>query len=880
MKKALPSSRVLAHRDFGSAQQKLVSCFKVVGPAFFPKMTESLADVLSVRWVLVSALHPSDRSKAKTISVWDNGPSDNFEYSLADTPCANVLSNTICAYPNGVTNLFPLDQMLVDMGAECYVGVPLRATSGEVLGLLAVVHDKPLEQISTVTELVEVFAGRAAAELERLATASLNERLGQIVEASVSEVYVFDANTYKFVMVNRGARENLGYQLEELRQLTPWDLKPEYSQEQFMQMLEPLRAGNIPHLLFETLHQRKDNSLYQVAVQLQYIHGPDGVFYASITDITERKRAEVERSRLAAIVASSSEAIVSKTLDSVVTSWNDAATRMFGYSAAEMVGGSIRCIIPPDRQQEEDEIIARIRVGDLVGNYETVRRCKDGSFIEVSVTVSPIYDEAGRIIGASNMAHDITERKRSDAERARLAAIVSSSTDAIISITVDGIVTSWNQAAERIFGFTAAEMISSSVQRIIPDDRLPEENAYMALIRRGKHVTSFETKRQRADGSFIDVSLTISPITDETGRVVGASRIVRDITDRKCAEEHERLLMHEVNHRAKNILALVQSIARQTAAAKPQDFLERFGQRVRALAANQDVLVKNGWRNVAIDELARAQLGHFGDLIGDRIVLSGPSFEINAAAAQAIGLALHELATNAAKYGALSNDMGVVSVSWKIVNNESEPRFAIAWAESGGPLVEKPNKHGFGSNVIDKLTRMSLNGKVEIDYAPHGLTWILTCPVDKIADVKARKKTREAAPPPTADFTSGSGPAARRRILVVEDEAIVALEIATALEEVGFVVLGPATSVTHARSLLGAGNCDGAVLDVNLGEETAEPIALDLARAGTPFLTVSAYARDQLPSAFRRSPLVSKPIRPDRLLSELERILATSRQLN
>ncbi|NNL88589.1 MAG: PAS domain S-box protein [Marinicaulis sp.] len=229
-------------------------------------------------------------NKVRTIAVWDNGPGENFEYDLEFTPCANVINDSTCGYREGITELFPRDNLLVDMGAESYVGAPLRSTSGEVLGLLAVLDDSPMKRVEAIIEIVEIFAARAGAELERSAAASVNERLGKIVEDSVSEVYVFDPDTFNFLLVNRGARTNLGYTMEELRQLTPWDLKPEFSREQFIEMVEPLRNANPPHYSFETVHMRKDGTLYNVAVQLQYIGGSESVFYASITDVTERQK--------------------------------------------------------------------------------------------------------------------------------------------------------------------------------------------------------------------------------------------------------------------------------------------------------------------------------------------------------------------------------------------------------------------------------------------------------------------------------------------------------------------------------------------------------------------------------------------------------------
>ena len=248
--------------------------------------------------------------------------------------------------------------------------------------------------------------------------------------------------------------------------------------------------------------------------------------------------------RLTAIVDSSDDAIVSKTLDGTITSWNRSAERIFGYTAAEAVGQSIFMIIPPDRMEEERGVLARLQAGESIDHFQTVRRHKDGTLVNVSLTVSPIRDARGRLIGASKIARDIGERKRLDETLALLGAIVDSSDDAIVSKTLNGIVTSWNRAAERLFGFTAAEAVGQSILLIIPPERRAEEDMVLARVRAGEAVDHFETVRRRKDGSLVDISLTVSPMRDSQGRVIGASKIARDVSARKRLER-ERVAMFE-----------------------------------------------------------------------------------------------------------------------------------------------------------------------------------------------------------------------------------------------------------------------------------------------------------------------------------------------
>jgi PAS domain S-box-containing protein len=239
-------------------------------------------------------------------------------------------------------------------------------------------------------------------------------------------------------------------------------------------------------------------------------------------------------SLLAAIVSSSDDAIISKDLQGYVTSWNQAAERLFGYSTAEMIGQHITRIIPADRLSEEDYVLSRVRAGLEVDHFETIRQRKDGSLVEISLTVSPIRTGDGRIVGASKIARNISERKRMERDVQRLAAIVDSSEDAIVGKDLNGIVESWNAGAERMFGYTAAEVIGRSITLIIPPDRIEEEAGVLARIRAGQSVQHFETVRRRKNGEFIDVSLSVSPIRQQNGQVIGASKIARDITEEKA----------------------------------------------------------------------------------------------------------------------------------------------------------------------------------------------------------------------------------------------------------------------------------------------------------------------------------------------------------
>jgi diguanylate cyclase (GGDEF)-like protein/PAS domain S-box-containing protein len=263
---------------------------------------------------------------------------------------------------------------------------------------------------------------------------------------------------------------------------------------------------------------------------------------------------DMDREHFKAIVNSTDDAVISKTLDGVVTSWNPGAQRLFGYTAAEMVGQSLLLLFPAGRLDEERFILEKIQAGERVDHFETQRVHKDGHLLHVSVSISPIHDSMGRVVGASKIARDISERIRLETTATVYEAIVQSSDDAIIGKTLDGIITSWNQAAEVMFGYTAAEIVGQPITTIMPVDRRHEMVDILEKIRRGERIAHFETLRLTKSGEILDVSVTISPIIDRDGRVIGASKIARDITQSKNAFTRLQLTSNVFTHTSEAIV--------------------------------------------------------------------------------------------------------------------------------------------------------------------------------------------------------------------------------------------------------------------------------------------------------------------------------------
>jgi PAS domain S-box-containing protein len=306
--------------------------------------------------------------------------------------------------------------------------------------------------------------------------------------------------------------------------------------------------------------------------------------------------------------------------------------------------------------------------------------------------------------------------------------------DAILAVDRRGVIQYANRQAGRLFGWEPENLVSAPIEALIPENlrrrHIAHRARYASEPRMRPMGTGLDLVARRADGTTFPVDIMLNPLHHLAEPIVLA--VVRDMTERQAAEQ---LLRREVNHRAKNILSVVQAVAQQTQASSCEEYVSRFSERIRGLNACYDLLANNEWQNCTLAELIRAQLGHFGDLVDGRITLHGSELRITSAAAQAIGMALHELSTNAAKYGALSTDTGHVDIVWRLERTEhDEHRFTMEWSESCGPAVVAPMGHGFGWTVLCHMTKISLEADVTLDYAPTGVVWRLGCPADLVRE--------------------------------------------------------------------------------------------------------------------------------------------------
>ncbi|WP_292210134.1 sensor histidine kinase [Mesorhizobium sp.] len=338
---------------------------------------------------------------------------------------------------------------------------------------------------------------------------------------------------------------------------------------------------------------------------------------------------------------------------------------------------------------------------------------------------------------------DVEDKGRLGASAdARLAAIVDSSFDAIISKDLTSVITSWNLAAERMFGYSPEEAVGQSILMLIPDHLKGEETEIISRVRSGDRVASYETTRRRKDGSLIAVSLTVSPVRNGVGEIIGASQIARDISAAKESERRIRLLMREVNHRVKNQFAVILSMVRETSkrSSDPQEFEELIRARIMALSRSHDLLVTSEWAGASLFDLIQEHLKPFGR--EEQILLSGPVLTLQSNAVQNLGMAFHELGTNSSKYGALSSDAGGVEITWTIGSSAlGEREFQLTWEETSKPRPgdrrDETTRKGFGTVVLQRVAPQSLGGSAVLERSPGHLKWRLSAPLASIIVAQA-----------------------------------------------------------------------------------------------------------------------------------------------
>ncbi|HEV2363203.1 MAG TPA: PAS domain S-box protein [Caulobacteraceae bacterium] len=414
-----------------------------------------------------------------------------------------------------------------------------------------------------------------------------------------------------------------------------------------------------------------------------------------------------------------------------ITYYNEAAAQMWGHRP--LLGtsewcGSWKLYWPDGRPLAHSDcpMAMALRERRPIRGIHAVAERPDGTRAPFMANPTPLFDARGRLVGAVDMLVDLTESARAEELAQRLAAIVTNTQVAIVGKNLDGVIESWNGAAEQLFGYSANEAVGQSIMMLIPPDRHDEEAEILARLRRGERVEIYETLRRRKDGSLVDVSLCVSPIRNAAGIVIGASKIARDISERRRADERQLLLLREMNHRIKNLLALASGVVALSArsADTAEELASAVRQRLAALAAAQTLTLPKvdgeiDAQPTSLHALIGAIAQPFEDRPGGaaRVRISGDDTPISSAAVTNFALLVHEFATNAAKYGALSTEEGRVEVTCA----KQGERFLLQWSETGGPAVELPAEAtGFGS-VLARMVQRQFDGELDYNWRPEGL---------------------------------------------------------------------------------------------------------------------------------------------------------------
>jgi PAS domain S-box-containing protein len=581
-----------------------------------------------------------------------------------------------------------------------------------------------------------------------------------------------------------------------------------------------------------------------------------------------------------------------------------------------MVGSSVYVLIPPELHDDERRILARIGRGGHVPHFETIRRRKDGSLVPIDLSVSPMRDATGKVVGASSIKRDISERKRAAETAARLAAIVESSDDAIVSKSLDGTVLTWNAAAERMYGYTAAEIIGHSIYVLIPGELQPDETRILEQVRQGEHVDHYETVRRRRDGNHVDISLSLSPIRDASGTIIGASSIQRDITDRKRAEESLRQaskmeaigvlaggLAHDFNNQLYAMSGFAHFIARDPglSPAARQDLLElqKVSERMASLTrqllafARQQVLSPEVLDlNAAVEDTRPMLQRLIGSNMAIELVLApGPKW-VRVDRAQLVQILLN-LVINARDAMPQGGKIILRSTTLEVSPGHLFDRLRVpveagAYAElrvtdSGKGISPDHLPHifepfyttkevgtgtGLGLATVEGVVAQS-GGRIQVESVQgRGTTIRILLPLAAEPTVK-----------PTSGAQTRSRAGLRGRVLVVDDEDAVRAVVMRTLQAAGYEVLGAREGKEALQQLEEIGGAVNLVLtDIVMPGMSGRGLAGELSRryGHIPIVWMSGHTREtelQKGEIGMDEPFLQKPISPDVLLESVAEIM-------
>ena len=574
----------------------------------------------------------------------------------------------------------------------------------------------------------------------------VSERLEKAEEAAGALIYDWDINTRK-IWRSPGLTRVLGWQPEEIAPTVEgWaELQHPIDRERLKTLQDPGFLQADDNYVMEYRLRHKDGHYIWVLDSGRVFRDESGAILRQtgvIIDISARKKVAETLSRQTDLIELSFEPIFVWHPEKGIVEWNKGAEQLYGYSRAEALGQISHKLL---------QTVRPIEIADFMKLLKTVRswtgevqkRAKDGRQVFVETRYQVIETDGELLVLETN--HDITERKRAEAETARMAAVASASQDPLFGLTLEGQIEAWNPAAERLFGYSASEAIGQHVSMIAGPSGQQEQRDYLARARAGESVGPFNSQRIRKDGTFVDVAIAVGPVKAPDGSVIAVSVTMHDISERKEWEARQRLMTRELAHRVKNSFAVLQAILRSTlkTTSNPQDFAAKFSGRLHSLAAAQDILTDNNWKGAELGSLARHLLSTYIVNEDSRLAISGPEINLPPDYAVPFGLIFNELATNALKYGALSVPGGKIDLSWRVEGKTGAgSNLILTWRERGGPKITSLEPRGFGSTLIER----SLAGaKVERLFDADGLICTVSLTLNLLGRIKPRRRQNRKA---------------------------------------------------------------------------------------------------------------------------------------
>ena len=513
-------------------------------------------------------------------------------------------------------------------------------------------------------------------------------------------------------------------------------------------------------------------------------------------------------------------------------------------------------------------------IGKFMTYYEQPHKCTPAE-IELAVTIARqlgfgverLRAEAARKKAADEL-RESEERFRLMSENAPVMIWMSDSNGACLHL---------NRMQREFWDVEDGDLANFDWRSSMHPEDMPETVKRVSEALASKTSVSVEGRYRNAEGVYRTLQTNAQPRLSPDGELLGMIGVNVDITERKEAEQVQYLLMNELNHRVKNTLAIVQSIANQTvlSAGSPGQFKTSFNGRLQALGAAHSLLTQNSWQGAEIQALVSGQVLCLGE-DAKRISYSGPSVTLEAQVALHLALVLHELGTNACKYGALSVAKGNLSIKWSVQDGEDRV-LLLHWQEFGSPKVTAPQTQGFGSILI-KQSLSAHGGEVSLDYTENGLSCVIKLPISK----GTAARTGAYSTPLLTEGSSTPEPASRwqqirgKRVLVVDDEPLITMDVTDILSEAGCEIAGPADNLDKAMSIINNTEFDAAILDVNLQGQRIDELALELTRRNVPFAFLSGYGRDGLPPGFGQALLISKPFNSAQILDVVARLTEPS----